>query len=263
MPICKSVQRVTRSFGSSMKQVFIPFMTVQTRDAKLGKIRSWFYPGTSFDAWFATVQELTKPEMTICEIGSGSGSGFQNQLYPKARFTFGLDLDERVLTNRFLNRAAHGSAYDLPRLAEGRKFDLIYSHMVVEHIDDPQRFIAAQLECLAPGGTIMHSTVSKYYWSSLINDLVPESLKNLLISKLGSGRPSEDVFPAHYRLNSEADIRRTAQHFGLTYTIKRSDQAPGYLRRSMILMLVYTAIHKPLQFLFPALRPTLMFTLRR
>lgn len=236
---------------------------IEARNAKLEKIASWFYRGTSFNAWFDVIRGHAGPELSICEIGSGSGEGFQNQLYPEAAYTFGLDLDPRVLNNRYLDEAAVGSAYDLAKLAKGRKFDLIYSHMVAEHIDDADRFIEAQLDCLNEGGTIVHSTVSRYYWSSLVNDLVPDALKNALIEKLGSGRPSKDVFPAHYKLNSEGDVARLAGRLGLRYSIIRSDQAPGYLRRSMALMLVYTAIHKPLQMIFPALRPTLIFTLRR
>jgi 2-polyprenyl-3-methyl-5-hydroxy-6-metoxy-1,4-benzoquinol methylase len=233
------------------------------RDEKLELVRDWFYAGTSFEAWFAKVTQHVTPDMEVCEIGSGSGKGFQNQQYPNAKFIFGLDLDPRVLQNPFLHKAVLGSALDLPKLAEGRKFDLIYSHMVVEHIDQPLEFISAQVECLKANGTISHSTVSKYYWSSLINNLVPDRIKDLLIEKLGSGRTSEDTFPAHYRLNSEADIARIAKTLGLSYSISRSDQAPGYLRRSLILMLIYTIIHKPLQYFFPALRPTLIYSFKK
>ena len=234
-----------------------------SRDEKLAMVRDWFYPGTSFEAWFSGVSKHVTPEMEVCEIGSGSGKGFQNQQYPKARFVFGLDLDPRVLENPFLQKAALGSAYDLPTLSEGRKFDFIYSHMVVEHIDDPLRFIGAQVQCLKENGTVFHSTASKYYWSSLINNLVPDHIKDMLIAKLGSGRTSKDTFPAFYKLNCEADVAKVAKALDLSYTINRSDQAPGYLRRSVILMLVYTVIHKPLQYVFPALRPTLIYTFKK
>jgi SAM-dependent methyltransferase len=238
-------------------------MNLRQGDEKLEDVRKWFYPGTDSNAWFEQVSQLTKPDMQICEIGSGSGKGLQNQLYPKAAFTFGIDLDERVLHNRHLDEAAAGSAYNLPALAKGKMFDLIYSHFVAEHIDDAEKFIGAQLACLKPDGTILHSTVSKHYWSSLVNNFVPERLKNGLIAKLGSGRPPEDIFPAHYRLNTERDIRKLARKFRLSYSVVFLDQAPGYLRRSMALMLIYTAIHKPLQALFPALRPTFIFSFRR
>lgn len=241
-----------------------PTMTdIASRDRKLEQVRQWFYRGTSFNAWFETVSAHVKPHMSICEIGSGSGRGHQNQLYPKAQFIFGLDLDPRVLDNPHLSQAAHGSAYDLPTLAKGQMFDAIYSHMVVEHIDDAARFLDAQLAVLKPDGVMIHSTVSKYYWSSLINNLVPDGIKNALIEKLGSGRTSIDVFPAHYLLNAEGDLRKLAQARNLHCKVTRSDQAPGYLRRSTILMLIYTAIHKPLQALFPALRPTLIFKMSR
>ena len=233
------------------------------REKKLKLIRDFFYAGTNFDAWFLVVSQHVKSDMDVCEIGSGSGKGFQNKKYPKAKLIFGMDLDSRVLLNPYLNEAAIGSAYDLPQLVAGHKFDVIYSHMVVEHIDNPLKFIGVQMECLKPGGIIVHSTVSKYYWSSLINNQVPDGVKNWLISRLGSGRTSEDTFDAYYFLNSATQVAQIAKTLDLSYTISRSDQAPGYLRASFVLMLIYTAIHKPLQVVFPALRPTLIFTFKR
>jgi SAM-dependent methyltransferase len=233
------------------------------RDEKLKFVKSWFYAGTSFEAWFQTVEQQVKPHMKVCEIGSGSGQGFQNKQYPKAKFIFGMDLDPRVLQNPFLNRAAVGSAYDLEKLVESKKFDVIYSHMVVEHIYNPRKFIEAQVNCLKPDGIIIHSTVSRYYWSSLVNNLVPDRIKNWLIQRLGSGRTSEDTFDAYYKLNSATQVAELAKTLNLDYSISRSDQAPGYLRVSIVLMLIYTTIHKPLQAIFPALRPTLIYSFKK
>ena len=55
--------------------------------------------------------------------------------------------------------------------------------MVAEHIDDGRKFITNQLSVLTNDGILLHSTVSKYYWTSIINDKVPERLKNWLINK--------------------------------------------------------------------------------
>ncbi|MGI9447064.1 MAG: class I SAM-dependent methyltransferase [Pirellulales bacterium] len=195
----------------------------------------------------------------ILEIGSGSGKNRQNTLYPMSKKIVGLDLDDRVLNNPFLDDAFNISAYQNKEKLPNVKFDIIYSQMVAEHIDDGEKFISVQLSALKDKGVLIHSTVSKYYWTSLINSLVPEGIKNWLIKELGSGRESDDVFPAHYKLNSKHQIEKICKKLNAKFKIIRQDEPPGYLQRSFILMLIYTMVHKPLQFVFPAVRPTFIF----
>ena len=233
------------------------------RDKKLEFIRRIFYANQKKDAWFSELEQLCNEESTILEIGSGSGAGKQNLLYPKAKMIVGIDLDERVLRNPNLDVAKNISAYEINEKLSDYKFDLIYSHMVAEHIDDGERFLASQLSALKPGGKILHSTVSKYYWTSLVNDFVPEAIKYWLIENLGSGRKQQDIFPTHYKLNSESQIKKLCGDLNVKYRIVRQDEAPGYFRRSLILMMVYTLFHKPLQFLIPALRPKFIFIVQK
>ena len=233
------------------------------REEKLEFIRRIFYTNQKKDAWFYELHKLCSENSTILEIGSGSGAGKQNVLYPKAKITVGIDLDERVLNNPNLDVAKNISAYEIKEKLADYKFDLIYSHMVAEHIDDDKRFLANQLSVLKPDGKILHSTVSKYYWTSLVNDFVPEAIKHWLIENLGSGRKQQDIFPTHYKLNSEWQIKKLCKELNVNYQIIRQDEAPGYLRRSLILMMVYTLFHKPLQLLIPALRPKFIFIVQR
>ena len=233
------------------------------RDSKLKLIRRLFWPNAKENLWFKVVSSFCKPHFEILEIGSGSGRGLQNKLYPIAAKIVGLDLDKRVLNNPHLDEAFNLSAYDLGEKLEGNKFDIIYSQMVAEHIDDAHRFISTQLEHLKDNGILIHSTVSKYYWVSLINDLISVNLKNWLIKELGGGRGSDDIFPAYYKLNSEKQIKAVCKSLNVNFKIIRQDEPPGYLRRSIILMLIYTLIHKPLQLLFPALRPSFIFTVSK
>jgi SAM-dependent methyltransferase len=233
------------------------------KQEKLALIKKYFYPNSLENLWFKIVSENCRDNSDVLEIGSGSGDGLQNQLYPNARSVSGIDLDERILTNPHLSKAKVGSAYELVALVEDQKFDMIYSHMVAEHIEDAETFLTQQLQCLKANGVIIHSTVSKYYWTSLLNDVMPPSWKNFLIKHLGSGRAEVDIFPAHYTLNSDSALKALAAKLGFTYRLIRQDEPPGYLRRSLILMVLYTIIHKPLQYIFPALRPTFIFVVER
>lgn len=234
-----------------------------TRDEKLEFVRRIFYKKQQQNAWFHALKDLCDEDSIVLEIGSGSGIGKQNALYPKARKIVGIDLDPRVLVNPNLDLARNISAYEIDVELADYRFDVIYSHMVAEHIDDSRRFLSSQLALLRPGGKILHSTASKYYWTSLINGIVPERVKYWLIEHLGAGRKQQDVFPTHYQLNSERQIKNLCDELNVSYKILREDEAPGYLRRSLFLMLVYTVIHKPLQFLIPSLRPIFIFIIEK
>ena len=233
------------------------------RDKKLELIKNIFFRSSIEDFWFHVLKSYAQPHFEVLEIGSGSGKGKQNTLYPTVRKIVGLDLDERVLRNPFLDESYNMNAYEIGTKLADTKFDIIYSHMAAEHIDDGLRFISTQLNALNDGGVLIHSTVSKYYWTSLINDLVPESVKHWLIRKLGSGRAAEDVFPAHYELNSTHQIEKICSGCNAEYKILRQDEPPGYVRRSILLMLLYTLLHKPLQFLIPSIRPTFIFVVSK
>ena len=233
------------------------------RDKKLELIRNIFYRNAVHKLWFEILSCEAKPAFEVLEIGSGSGKGNQNTDYPKVSKITGIDLDPRVLQNSYLDEAYQMSAYLLTEKMPSAKFDLIYSHMVAEHIDDGKRFLSVQMKLLKKNGKLLHSTVSRYYWTSLINDFVPVTLKNYLIATLGSGRAEEDIFPAFYKLNSEADIKEICNECGWKFEIIRQDEPPGYLRRSILLMLIYMIFHKPLQLVFPSLRPTFIFKVWR
>lgn len=233
------------------------------RNKKLELVRKIFWPNATLNLWYEILKDFTQPHFEILEIGSGSGRGIQNQLYPNVANIFGLDLDERVLSNPHLNKAFNISAYEIEEKFKNVKFDIIYSHMVAEHIRDSNRFISTQLNCLKDGGILIHSTVSKYYWTSLLNYIVPVSLKNWLIRTLGSGRESDDIFPAHYQLNSEKQILEVCLKLNASYRIIRQDEPPGYLSRSFILMIIYTMVQKPLAIIFPSLRPTFIFLISK
>jgi len=233
------------------------------RHEKFDLVSRYLYPNVIKDLWFNVLEKHVAADSIVLEVGSGSGKGKQNINYPKAKRIIGIDLDQRVLENPYLDDAICGSAYEIEHYLSGQKVDVVYSHMVAEHIDDAEKFLVSQVNVLTEDGVILHSTVSKYFWVSLINNFVPEKVKNWLIKTLGSGRTSEDIFPALYQLNSEDQIKKLSEKYQLEYELIRQDEPPGYLRRSIILMVLYTLFNKPLQFLFPSLRQTFIFKLRK
>lgn len=233
------------------------------RKEKLDLITNYFYKSSIKDLWFKKLNDYIINDMTVLEIGSGSGKGNQNQLYPNSSKIYGIDLDERVIDNPYLYNAKCISAYQISEIFDSIKFDVIYSHMVVEHIDNPYEFLSNQFKKLNENGVLIHSTVSKFFWTSLLNNNINENIKFFLIKHLGSGRKSNDIFKAFYRLNSRQSLKKLSIKLDFSYQIIRQDEPPGYLQRSLILMFLYTIINKPLQYLFPCLRPTFIFIIKK
>jgi SAM-dependent methyltransferase len=227
------------------------------RDEKLQWITERFYAGWDKD-WFRDLITREAEDKDVLEIGAGSGTveGFKLRGHH-----VGVDFDPRVMENPYLYEAHIMGGEDIDKL--GKSFDVTFSHMVAEHIEDAQGFVDAQMNCLNPRGRSYHLTASKYYYTSLINDYVPERVKNWLIKNIGSGRDGVDVFPAHYRLNSPKDVAALVNRPGFSCEVYHYDAPPGYLRRSLILMLIYVMIHKPLAWLFPHLKPHILIRISR
>lgn len=229
---------------------------------KYDLITRYLYSHCVEKLWFKELRKVVAPNHSVLEIGSGSGRGLQNQDYPMCGKIVGVDLDPRVTVNPFLNEAFHMDVESFFKI-NTQRFDVIYSHMVAEHIEDGESFVKMQVDRLNDNGVILHSTVSKFYVSSILNLWVPNTVKNFLIKHLGSGRDSEDIFPAFYNLNDSNAIRRIAEKHNLQFKVIRQDEPPGYVRKSLTLMIFYWIVSTPLKMLLPALKPTFIFVLRK
>jgi SAM-dependent methyltransferase len=125
-----------------------------------------------------------------------------------------------------------GVDYDLPSLARHRSlrnrvradisflpfqdasFDLASANMVVEHLRDPAIQFREIARILKPGGTFLFHTPNLNGYPARISRLLPGRTKTALAWLL-EGRREEDVFPTHYRANTEAAIRDIATRSGL------------------------------------------------
>lgn len=239
-------------------------LATENRSKKLEKVTKIFYPSFDEHHWNKRIAGMTEPNMRVLEIGAGSGDGFQYR-FPfagKCKYSLGIDLDPRVMENDNFSETRVASAYQLDPTDIG-KFDLIVSNFVAEHIDDSDMFVGKQLALLEDGGVAIHHTVSRFYYTSLLNLVFTDSMKDWLILNLGSGRPSEDIFPAFYLLNDARQLSLVAKNNNCDISIERYRIPPGYLRRSTILMMLYTIIDWPLSKIFPAIQAGLIFKITK
>ena len=227
--------------------------------------RLWlkYYPTYRLDAFEHFVASIARPEMKVLEIGAGSGSGLQNAFSIKGRCAryVGIDLDPRVLNNPNLDEAYVANAVSLP-FADG-EFDLVFHKMVAEHLEDSRAALAEATRVLKPNGQLMFETPNRFYYAMLIAKLTPTRFHRFFVSRYGSGRSEEEVFPTHYRLNDRRTIKLLCREVGLEAQVTLQSIPPGYLRFSTVTFLIGVLYERTVERLFPALRARILVVARK
>lgn len=179
----------------------------------------------------ARVLEALRPGDCMLDIGAGAGIVEHMNFKGFARKVVGIDLDERVLENPWLDESYVGDATSTP--FADNTFDIIICDNVMEHIAEPAAFVSEVRRILKPGGIFMGKTPNKFHYMPLIARFTPTSFHRFY-NKL-RGRETEDTFPTLYKLNSRGDVER---HFGgagfRIESFELIEGRPEYLRISPI-----------------------------
>jgi SAM-dependent methyltransferase len=167
-------------------------------------------------AFYMRVNALLRPEQTVLDLGAGRGGQLDGEptfrkslarIRGKVACLHGCDVDEAVLENPHLDQAAvFDPAGPLPY--DDSMFDLVYSDWVIEHLEEPSRFVAELERVLRPGGWFCARTPNKWGYIALGARLLPDRLEGRVLGAVQPGRQERDVFPKHYRMNTRRDLAR-------------------------------------------------------
>ncbi len=188
------------------------------RRQKLGwgpQMRLDFGYFTPDDHYEALVGKLLAPGMDWCDVGCGRNIFPDNpdlaQRYAaRCGYVYGIDPDDNVKENRFVNGYFQGLVEDCPT---EHRFDLITLRMVAEHIVKPAPALQCVAGLLKPSGHAIIYTPYKWAPMSIAAMLVPFGLHNPLKRLLWSTE-ARDTFPTQYKLNTRADLERHASCSG-------------------------------------------------
>jgi len=166
-----------------------------------------------FVHFYDVFQNILRQKQNSVWIDLGCGKNiFVNEFGPNFKYAVGVDADKRLM-----GVAAHpfvcGNIRRLP--FKDNAFDLITTYMTVEHFPEPMKELAEIYRTLKPGGRLVVCTVNKKYWASLLNRVIPECVKRLLLAAT-FGRKEEDVFPAFYKLNTKNDLEAVLDKTGFS-----------------------------------------------
>lgn len=126
----------------------------------------------------------------------------------------GIDLDLAALRRHSLFRLrTQGDIQALP-FCDGA-FDLVTANMVLEHVEEPAALFREVSRVLAPGGRFVVHTPNASGYTTLLTKLVPRRARSRVASLI-QGREPCDVYPTHYRANSDSALKALGSSSGLT-----------------------------------------------
>jgi SAM-dependent methyltransferase len=173
--------------------------------------------------WVALVQHLVdQPTVSdVLDVGGGANPILPSNLN-NARCTLAdIDPDELAKAPDDYGKQVvdFSTETDL-----GRHFDLVISHFVCEHINDPVIFHQNVFRHLKPGGRAVHFFPTLYAPPFLFNKLVPEWFSDHVLHRFQTDREQDGhhgKFPAHYRWCRGPSKRQISNFASLDFEVEQ------------------------------------------
>jgi SAM-dependent methyltransferase len=180
------------------------------------------------EVYAQTVRRLLPEDGRLLDLGCGRG-GLIEQLDQPLGQVVGVDTDFGSLREHRLalpRSQATGQALPFARAS----FDLVIASWVVEHLAQPQDDFREIGRVLRPGGAFVFLTPNKRHPLIRLNRLAGRLgyLQTRLVAAL-YGRAAADTFPAYYRANTAAAVRRLGATAGLELHALNTVPDPTYL----------------------------------
>ncbi len=191
------------------------------------------------------IHSLLPDSRVVVDVGCGRGGAVQTHdgtdpmdLRGAGRHVIGIDVDPVGVENPVLDEfrlIEDVATWPL----EDTSVDVIVSDWTLEHVDDPEAFVAELRRVLRPGGVFVARSVNRNSVPALGARLVPNEHHAKVVGKLQPGRQERDVFPTVYKMNSrkalarllDADFEWTAtSHGGLQHYLSRWPRTARFAR---------------------------------
>lgn len=148
----------------------------------------------AYDSYYKAFESGVQKGISILEIGGGAHPSIQNRE--------NLDYSMVDPDQSELNKAPD-DVIKLQGLVQNldsvKKYDLIISKMVLEHVKDPDSFHKSVLDLLKPNGRAIHFFAGRHSLPALVNRMLPESFGDAILGMLKNRNLSESPkYEAYY-----------------------------------------------------------------
>ena len=145
------------------------------------------------------------PKVTsVCEVGGGARPALPLDAVREA----GVAYTVMDVSGEELAKAPEGyekvqADLTAPGFSTPKRYDLVFSKMVVEHVQAPEQFHRNVFGMLSPGGRAFHFFPTLYSPPILVNHLLPERLSEAILHRVQPGMRDaagdHGKFPPFYR----------------------------------------------------------------
>jgi len=168
-------------------------------------------------------------ESYCLDYGAGRGNVAQMNFKGIAKFVAGIDVEEEVFNNPYLDEAKQIDLKNSIIPYDDNTFDLVFSDNVMEHVQNPSIVFSEISRVLKTGGLFLLKTPNKWHYMPVIARITPIWFHKFY-NKL-RGRKSFDTFPTFYKVNSSMAVKKLSEKsFFLVREIKLIEGRPEYLR---------------------------------
>ncbi len=194
------------------------------------------------------------PYAEVLEVGAGRGMwDYPMYIRESGHRLVGVDPDPGIYDNPYLHER-YQMTLEAFAQRETHQFDAIYTHMVLEHIEEPSSFVSAVFRLLKPGGALLSVTPNLAHYFGIASYLAGQlGIQDWLLRRL-RGEPMADSyhFGAAYRMNTVWSLRNLFQQVGAAHLDFRMLESPPDFA---------CYFPRPLKFV-PYLHSSLVYTLR-
>jgi 2-polyprenyl-3-methyl-5-hydroxy-6-metoxy-1,4-benzoquinol methylase len=173
----------------------------------------------------------------VLDLGAGPENNFTTFLATQGEVT-GLDLDERVLSNRACSRSVVYKGTSFPLASES--FHVVVGNYVMEHVEFPEKVTAEVYRILRPGGVFVFRTPNLLHPVGAVSALTSDWLRRWLLTTTKPLREGSEFYPTFYRMNTEARCRNILRRAGFDIEeVALIEKEPSYGMRSRALFLLF------------------------
>ncbi len=176
------------------------------------RLRARFAYHTPDDVYEALVASLVRDGSAWLDVGCGrdlfpSNRPLARRLAARCAVVAGVDPAPTLAENELVGEKVQQT---IDEFVSAPRFDLVTLRMVAEHVEHPDRVVAALARCTRPGGLVVIYTVNRFSPVPLLTALVPFALHQP-IKRFLWRTEARDTFPTRFRLNTRG---RLAAAFG-------------------------------------------------